>query len=469
MLAPFLILIQVPGLFAPPGTVRDERNLAPGVTFFQERIPVGSPDGPMLVNVVRIAPNAPSVRVAAALGQDRVWGTDPTAGREIVSSLAARRGALAAVNAGFFPFLGNPIGLHVEDGELVTEPTLERSSFVLTQDGRATVRAFKWAGKIEAGGESQPLSGLNRKPGKGSELLLFTPKFFGRTLKIPERFEVVLTGAPPVLRPGATFTGTVLGVYEGGDAPLEQGTVVISAGGARVDWLRSKANVGDRITVNLDVSVARGEPLDPSTIRHAVTGAGRLLVRGQVDLQLDAEHLKGDFSTTRHPRTAAGVTADGGILLVTVDGRQPTIGRGTSLTELALLLRRLGAVDALNLDGGGSTAMAILGGIVNSPSDGKERPVADMLVVLGPAPSLPATFSLAGPSKPLAVGEAYYFLPQGEAIWSADGGAGFVDQRGVFFALRPGKATVRVLAHGQAAKVEITVAPLLNAPPGVKQ
>nr|WP_285719375.1 phosphodiester glycosidase family protein [Pelosinus sp. IPA-1] len=75
-----------------------------------------------------------------------------------------------------------------------------------------------------------------------------------------------------------------------------------------------------------------------------------------------------------------GQTKDGHILLVVVDGRQEH-SIGMTLLELALLMQEFGAVDAMNLDGGGSSEMVIKGKIINKPSDGRERYVGDALII----------------------------------------------------------------------------------------
>ena len=90
------------------------------------------------------------------------------------------------------------------------------------------------------------------------------------------------------------------------------------------------------------------------------------------------------FSTDRHPRTVIGRDTEGGIWLITVDGRRPGVSVGMSFAELQRLARGLGLVDALNLDGGGSTTMVVKGDIVNQPTDlAGPRPVPDAIVVLG--------------------------------------------------------------------------------------
>jgi exopolysaccharide biosynthesis protein len=93
--------------------------------------------------------------------------------------------------------------------------------------------------------------------------------------------------------------------------------------------------------------------------------------------------LFGTFVAGRQPRTLAGVRADGRVLLVTVDGRRPGWSTGVTLREAARLMLSLGARDALNLDGGGSTTMTVRGEVVNRPSDSYgERPVSDGIYAL---------------------------------------------------------------------------------------
>ncbi|MEU6009741.1 phosphodiester glycosidase family protein [Streptomyces sp. NPDC047453] len=79
----------------------------------------------------------------------------------------------------------------------------------------------------------------------------------------------------------------------------------------------------------------------------------------------------------------AGIDRQGRLILATVDGRQPGVSEGFTLAEAAHFMRSLGAVQALNLDGGGSSAMAVDGRLVNITSDTTgERPVGDTLQVL---------------------------------------------------------------------------------------
>lgn len=83
----------------------------------------------------------------------------------------------------------------------------------------------------------------------------------------------------------------------------------------------------------------------------------------------------------RHPRSAIGWN-DRWLYLVEVDGRQGGLSVGMTFPELAAYLVRLGCREAVNLDGGGSSTLWLLGRVMNSPSDGMERPVANGLVVI---------------------------------------------------------------------------------------
>jgi hypothetical protein len=120
----------------------------------------------------------------------------------------------------------------------------------------------------------------------------------------------------------------------------------------------------------------------------AVAGYPSLVRAGEV--QVDPA-ISTPFAQQRHPRSAVGLTADGALLLVTVDGRTAA-GAGMTLPELAAQMRDLGAVNALNLDGGGSTTLWVRGawldGVTNHPSDNLQpdhhgaRAVSDGLYLL---------------------------------------------------------------------------------------
>ncbi|MCF7807874.1 MAG: phosphodiester glycosidase family protein [Candidatus Marinimicrobia bacterium] len=99
-----------------------------------------------------------------------------------------------------------------------------------------------------------------------------------------------------------------------------------------------------------------------------VLGGGPVLIKnGRINIASDEEVFFGTSIPDTHPRTAAGITEDGDLILLLVDGRQ-LISRGVNLTELASILYDLDCVDALNLDGGGSSALVVNGVLLNRPA-----------------------------------------------------------------------------------------------------
>jgi len=119
----------------------------------------------------------------------------------------------------------------------------------------------------------------------------------------------------------------------------------------------------------------------PWYMRDAIGVGPALIMDGKIRITSDEEVFFGTTIPLVHPRTAAGYTADGRLILLVVDGRQKE-SRGVSLQELATLMDELGCVEALNLDGGGSSAMVVKGVRLNRPA-GKavEREVMSALAV----------------------------------------------------------------------------------------
>lgn len=116
---------------------------------------------------------------------------------------------------------------------------------------------------------------------------------------------------------------------------------------------------------------------------QTAVGASDLIVHNGMPYEVD---IATTFADTAHPRTLAGVAEDGTIILAVVDGRQSKVSNGAPLTRCAMLMVSHGAVEAVNLDGGGSSCMLVLQGgsykTVNSPSDGSLRKVYNSLLIV---------------------------------------------------------------------------------------
>ena len=184
--------------------------------------------------------------------------------------------------------------------------------------------------------------------------------------------------------------GVVVRLGPPGQATVVRGSQVLSGSGDAARFLRDAAAPGSSPLVDLSV-LAAGVPLALAEHGLVVGGGPRLLKRGRVSVAarhegfapLEAPGFFGSFVASRQPRTLAGVRRDGDVLIVTVDGRRPGWSAGVTLSEAARVMRSLGASDALNLDGGGSTGMVVRGAVVNRPSDPSgERAVSDGIFVL---------------------------------------------------------------------------------------
>ena len=116
-------------------------------------------------------------------------------------------------------------------------------------------------------------------------------------------------------------------------------------------------------------------------VREALGGGPSLISGGEIQVTSDEEVFFGTSIPKIHPRTACGYTAEGKLILLVVDGRQEG-SRGVDLPELALIMQQLGCVEALNLDGGGSSTLVAGGQLINRPEGGTaQRPVMSALAV----------------------------------------------------------------------------------------
>jgi Phosphodiester glycosidase/SPOR domain len=360
----------------------------------------GRTTGPWVVHLLEVGPG----RLRAALDAELATGIVPE--RELLSDLARRTGAVASLNGGYFvigPADGTPgdlAGISMLDGDLVSESVGGRTSLLLSGEG-ASVASVATRGSVRASdGAVREMDGLNRKPGlirgcggtggdlptelpkhdftctDASELILFTDAFGTRT-QPGEGAEAALDGEGRVLE---------LRDVRGGEIP--PGGSVLSGTGDGSDWLRSHARPGTRIAVRTSTHTGRDALAGRRT--DIVNGGPRLLRDGRTAINAFAEGFHWPenpefyyrFGVRRNPRTLAGVTAKGRVLLVAIDGRRPGHSVGASFEESAAVMRALGASDALNLDGGGSTGMTVGPSLVTRPSDATgERPIADAILI----------------------------------------------------------------------------------------
>lgn len=453
-------------------------------------------DKPQIVNVLEVDLRKPDVRVEAALASGTVYRQDLTQGRETVSATVQRLGAVAGVNADFFPFTGDPLGIHIQGGELVSEPS-QRVAFGMTARREVIFGEVIVRGQVTPeGDEPLPLNGINR-PIQANECLLITPRW-GDLYPLPNGAVALslreMEGVPALDMTRRAKAGDLVDASATCSVPPDGALLV--ATGAQADRLKQWQS-GTALTLRFWVDPSSQQiVLVPAPTREhahlasrggfhrrseaefwaqaamAVGGGPWLLRNGEVLVDASREGFQSGFADKRHPRTAVGVTADGKLLLVTVDGRQ-AMSAGMTLHELARLMLDLGATDAINLDGGGSTTLAVRGGsVMNSPSGGKQRPVANSIVVYAPRPAVVESteVQIEPSSAVVRSGESVQFTlrsPEKDAplnpdspIFGTTGGIGFIDQTGLLTGVKMGKGTVTVLLPDDTLlQAEVTVLP----------
>ncbi len=437
-----------------PGAIAQtwEKALAPGLVYRTEV----DASLPRIVHALRFSVGSPVVKAAPELGELTVYSDSPYRGREPIGTLVKRAGAIAGINADFFPPSGDPLGLMVRQGELVSLPHPERSAFAWGPSGVAIGKARSTLTLSPQLGDPIRIDGFNQECGI-SDVNLFSETAGLAFAKAPF-VRAVLDLGRGTISPTGEAEGTVRSVASDGALSVPPGTLVLTATGPKMALLQA-LRPGTRVRLTW-----RTEGFDWQRYPNAVGGGPLLLRDGRSANDGEGEGFSKAFVEARHPRSAVGRTPEGDVWFVTVDGRQP-MSAGASLEELAAIMKGLGCTDAVNLDGGGSTTLHILGVTVNRPSDGKERAVANGVLFFGSAPpadprelrlALPDTL-VDGQSLTLKVfGGDGQPIPNIDVLWGAMGQA-WIDQGGLLRTLGPGTADITVSARGQVLTGSIKV------------
>ncbi len=349
---------------APGRRIVKTKRIAPGLLFtkiIEKKIP-------RRTFVLRIDPT-PRLSLDVTLAD----GTLP--GRGTISAIARSADALAATNGDFGdPSIGRPTHPMVVDDELVQTAAQRGPLFALSRDEREV-----YLGKPEivitatdvASGDSWQIERWNQGAPVPGQVVGFSP--VGGTLEEPADYTCSVRLQPNgKQQPDADGVVRDFTVQETGcqfDGLARDGGIVLSA-----------APATDEATDLLAMT-----PGDVVRMRWTIGWNAADVVGGMPILLSDGANVVPSCSTSfcrRNPRTAIGWTRQGHVLLVVVDGRQPRWSVGASLEEMMQIMRALGATDALNLDGGGSSEMVVRGEVVNRPSDGRERQLTNAIVVL---------------------------------------------------------------------------------------
>ncbi|MEV6688449.1 phosphodiester glycosidase family protein [Streptomyces sp. NPDC051130] len=410
----------------------------PGIT----RTNYSGGSGPWNVNVVVIDPDKAPLALKGTFGTGLATSQTPSSMLQDVSVNTVRRPRVG-VNGTFFDgnvlnpssgtHDGDPSGILIRGGKLVSEASMGKGSkpvgsALVLQHGRTyitelstTITVKPKAGAVAA----RQLDGINRLPGRNahcegttpndqdetidgsgvcrdtSEIVSFTPEYGAPTpttafmatsndpdvpsgeavVSTDEGIEVLLDAGNKVTacHEPAPAAGSTCQSGNRGGRNVPAGGRILQGIGEGAAWLRANAPVGTELELPQSVVDTRfGDTLSLDASMYVTAGGDLLLRDGQV-MYTQPTTSTSTYVPDAAPRTAVASDGSGRTMLLTVDGRHDTVSKGATRLELATLLRDLGAVDALNMDGGGSTTLVWQNAVANHPSDGteQERPVAD--------------------------------------------------------------------------------------------
>lgn len=374
---------------APDSMVVD--TVAPGIVHTY----VVRQQGPWRAHVVRVDLRSGAWAVRS------VRAFDSLRGREKVTEMVRRAGAnghdvQVAINADFFDLkTGESVNNQVSDGRIwralswsgVPRGPIKsaRGQFGITRRGQPVIDRFVFAGTVHSSRAQWALDGVNVVPSNGQGLVLWFPEANGRRRADSTQTarELRVTVGRGSWRDSLQLRGRGRIADVSADstlasAPLGAGEAALVAYGAAASRLDSIAATRRGFDVHAGWVPFVG-PLDQ------LIGGWPVIVRdGAASVAESAgREFTGKSNTdVRHPRSLIGFDADTShLFVVAIDGRSAA-SAGMTLVEAAEFLRGFGVAHALNLDGGGSTALVVGGRVVNRPSDpGGERPVANALLV----------------------------------------------------------------------------------------
>ncbi|MBQ6901988.1 MAG: phosphodiester glycosidase family protein [Oscillospiraceae bacterium] len=439
-------------------------TVAPETQYISLR--ASNASGKQNINAVEFNPKNEYTVLRAGKSAGYVYSTQTV--NTIANNMSDTNGdvAVAAINGDYFTFgVGVPHGVFIDEGIILSTPPQYYAAFGLTYDNEPfIVRHGTILDKIfRINGVLVDVAGINTTHAKGSDsLILYTSEYARGTKTGTETYELRCRLNSGEVRHGGTISFTVEEVFDAvGNTSLGDGYIVLSATGARIDDLK-KLSIGETHEMSFRFNEFW------SNVKFAVGGLELLLKDGEVYSTADKAN---------QPRTSIGIRADGTVVMATFDGRSAGGAVGMTYQTAAEGMRALGCVDALNLDGGGSTTFvlrtpgAMKTEVVNNVSGSSARQVANAVVLMNTAPTKRATGLSVSPAfRNVIVGGTYKFAvsaaydenykpcPVPSRIeWETDSPINTISDDGTLTATEAG--TVTLSAYGDAAygtaKVEV--------------
>lgn len=292
---------------------------------------------PIRINVIEANTSLnPDLALTPAIASD-------TLGRKsTITSIAKKNNSIVAINGTFFKQqTGVPLGTLMINKKLYTGPIYDRVAMGIFDDGYDMAR-IQLNASLKAGLKEIKVDNINQPRMLSTYVIAYTPEW-GKTAPASPKYGKQI----------AIKDNKIVDISDGALAIPQDGFVIVGPAN-QLNQLIGENNI------KLNVSTIP----DWQNVNHIISGGPYLVKNGRTYVDIKEQKL-GSIGG-RNPRTAVGYTADNDLIIVTVDGREKA-SVGMSLWELAAFMKSIGCVNAMNLDGGGSTVLYVNGKIVNHP------------------------------------------------------------------------------------------------------
>ncbi len=333
----------------------------PGIRWRQQMLTIGndpsSPQSAITVISFELTPSTPGLKLRPIMPDDNAQSI---AGTVPLIQTAQQAQSVVAINGGFFNRINQlPLGLIQIDGQVRSGPILNRGVIAWNANGTTEFDRYSLQETATIGNQSLPLTHLNSAFVQAG-IARYTPAW-GSSYQTLSDGEVVMEVVGDRISTQTTI-------------PTVGTAVPIPTNGYLLTF-RSNRTAAASVTVGTPVTLS-SVPSNPkiASAFYAIGGGPLLIKDRQVVLDAAAEKFSAAFIRERAARSAIGRLSNGNLMIVSV---QPTLGRGgPTLTDMAQIMQQLGAIDALNLDGGSSTTLHLggFGGyILDRPSRSSAR------------------------------------------------------------------------------------------------
>ena len=353
------------------------KNVGVGIIYTE----IHEATNPWTIDVLEIDLTSEYNKIESVKSQNKLQGY------QTVSQMASQKiidghTVVGGINGDFYASGGIPIGKQIVNGEILKQNSFY-SSFGITKNNEPFLGLSDFSGMLILKNSSLAINDVNNTRFENN-LTLYN-SYYGNTTGTNQFGTEISVNPITEWIVNDTVYCVVENVQQNqGDVVITNGKAVLSGHGTAAQFLNDNISIGDTLKILLEFTSM------PPKLTQLIGGFPKIVKDGaNYALQgYSEEGGSNTFATDRHPRTGIGYSEDKTKLyMVTVDGRQES-SVGINLIELADFMINLGVHTGLNLDGGGSTTMLVRDKIVNDPSDGTERAVANGLLVYSTAPSI---------------------------------------------------------------------------------